>query len=171
MPGLAVRGTFSPARAWRPAVGPASPQTLGRHKSAAPAKSTKAAVAAQQPEQPKASCSSSPRERGDELQRRKKQPTVALVRPVFGWGRPEAGQSNTRGRRHGRRVPAHHPPGAASSNSWTRKPRRTIRHGFSGRPESLGFIARRRAPCRVFAPCAEAQYHHCACLSASAPPE
>ena len=29
-PGLVVRGTFSPARAWRPAVGPASPRTLGR---------------------------------------------------------------------------------------------------------------------------------------------
>ena len=28
-----VRGTFSPARAWRPAVGPASPQTLGISKT------------------------------------------------------------------------------------------------------------------------------------------
>jgi len=29
MPGLAVRGTFSPARAWRPAVGPRLARTLG----------------------------------------------------------------------------------------------------------------------------------------------
>jgi hypothetical protein len=35
-PGPVVRGTFSPARAWRPAVGPASTQTLGECKDLAP---------------------------------------------------------------------------------------------------------------------------------------
>jgi hypothetical protein len=45
-PGLAVRCTFSPARAWRIAAGPTSPQTLG-HTGAASAGALKAAVAAQ----------------------------------------------------------------------------------------------------------------------------